>query len=134
MDAVTRGLVQQRAADRCEYCHFPDDALDLPFHVEHIVARQHRGADDPANLCWACSRCNLKKGPNLSTVDFETGKQVALFNPRTMIWNDHFMIQGARIIGITACGRGTVELLDMNNETRLAHRQKLISQGEFIID
>jgi hypothetical protein len=51
-----------------------------------------------------------------------------------MIWNDHFMIQDARIVGITACGRGTVELLDMNNETRLAHRQKLISQREFIID
>lgn len=131
MDAATRELVRQRAARRCEYCHFPDELLGLSFHVEHIVAKQHRGEDELVNLCWACSRCNLRKGPNLSTIDIETGRQVPLFNPRTMSWNDHFLIRDAEIVGITACGRGTVNLLDMNNETRRAHRQRLIEQGEF---
>jgi hypothetical protein len=64
----------------------------------------------------------------------ETGNQVQLFNPRTMHWSDHFVIADARIFGTTACGRGTVRLLDMNNEQRLAHRRALIEQGEFDFD
>lgn len=131
MDAATRYLVRQRAARRCEYCHFPDELLDLPFHVEHIVAKQHCGVDALENLCWSCSRCNLRKGPNLSTIDVETGRQVPLFNPRTMLWSDHFLVRDAEIAGITACGRGTVALLDMNNETRCAHRQRLVELGQF---
>src|SRR4051794_18394911 len=35
----------------------------LAHHVEHIVARQHGGADDPDNLALACNRCNASKGP-----------------------------------------------------------------------
>ena len=60
MDAATRDMVRQRAGGRCEYCHFPDHALDLPFHVEHIVAVVHRPDDEPMNLAWACPRCNVQ--------------------------------------------------------------------------
>jgi len=134
MDAAIRELVRQRAGRRCEYCHLPDFALDLPFHVEHIVATIHRPDDRPSNLAWSCPRCNLRKGPNLSTIDAEAGEQVDVFNPRTMTWNDHFLIRGARVTGLTPIGRGTVRLLDMNNEARLAHRQKLIEHGEFGLD
>ena len=131
MDAATRELVRQRAIHRCEYCYFPDRALDLPFHVEHIVANVHQLDDSVTNLAWACPRCNLKKGPNLTTIDSETETRVDLFNPRTMKWEEHFAILDAVVVGTTPCGRGTVLLLDMNNETRLAHRQKLIEQDEF---
>jgi hypothetical protein len=134
MDAATRELVRQRAGKRCEYCHFPDHALDLPFHIEHIVASVHRPDDSPTNLAWACPRCNLRKGPNLATIDPEAGEQVGLFNPRTMKWSEHFAIHDAHVTGVTSCGRGTVHLLDMNSEARLAHRQKLIEQGEFEFD
>jgi hypothetical protein len=134
MDDVMRELVRKRAGARCEYCHVPDFALGLPFHVEHIVASVHRADDSLANLAWACPRCNLKKGPNLSTIDVETGTLVPLYNPRAMHWSDHFAISDERIIGTTACGRGTVRLLDMNNEARLAHRRSLIRLGEFDFD
>jgi len=27
-----------RAQGRCEYCHFPESAAELPFHIDHIIA------------------------------------------------------------------------------------------------
>ena len=62
MDASTRGLVQRRAGERCEYCRLHQEHSELIHHVEHIVARQHGGSDDPDNLALACHRCNLHKG------------------------------------------------------------------------
>ena len=131
MDAATREIVRQRADGRCEYCRFPDHALNLPFHVEHIVASIHRVNDSLDNLVWACPRCNLRKGTNLSTIDSESGERVDIFNPRAMTWTDHFEIRDGIIVGITACSRGTANLLDMNNEIRLNHRRRLIEQIEF---
>ena len=134
MDAATRNLVRQRAGERCEYCQFPDFSLDLPFHVEHIIASVHRADDSPSNLAWACPRCNFRKGPNLSTIDSESNHQVDLFNPRTMLWNEHFEIRDGYVRGITPCGRGTVQLLAMNGEHRLRHRRELIAQDEFDVN
>ena len=48
MDAATRRLVLRRAGSRCEYCRLPQHAVDLTFHVEHIIAKQHGG--DPQRL------------------------------------------------------------------------------------
>ena len=59
MDAATRDFVRQRAADRCEYCHMPQQATPfIPFHVEHIIAKQHvnEGHDDPSGLAYASDR------------------------------------------------------------------------------
>jgi hypothetical protein len=131
MDAAIRQLIRERAGHRCEYCRFPDHALNLPFHVEHIVANIHRIDDSLENLAWACPRCNLRKGTNLSTIDSESGERVDVFNPRTMVWTDHFEIRAGLVVGITSCGRGTVSLLDMNNDVRLNHRRRLIELNEF---
>ena len=80
IDTAVRNLIRQRAGERCEYCRLPEHAVDIPFHVEHIIAKQHGGEDDPSNLCLACDRCNLYKGPNLSSVDPET-PSAALLRP-----------------------------------------------------
>lgn len=92
---------------------------DLPFvtfHIEHIVARQHGGSDDADNLCQACHWCNFAKGTNLATV--VDGRLVPLFNPRRDVWSEHFLRRGDRIIGLTPAGRGTVALLNMNDDDR----------------
>ena len=45
MTAADRQLIRDRAAGRCEYCRLPDWLPPLePFHMEHIMARQHGGA------------------------------------------------------------------------------------------
>jgi hypothetical protein len=42
MDPALRRIVVERAGSRCEYCHLHSDhQASVPFHVEHIVARQH---------------------------------------------------------------------------------------------
>lgn len=123
MDAKTRELVRQRAADTCEYCRIPQAATPLiSFHIEHTIARQHGGIDDPDMLALACDRCNAYKGPNLSSIDPDSGAVVELFIPREHEWNEHFQQRGGTIIGITPSGRATVRLLNMNAARRVQLR------------
>jgi hypothetical protein len=104
--------------------------VDATFHVEHIIALQHGGNDDPSNLALACDRCNLYKGPNLTSVDLETGATVPLFHPRQDAWGDHFAFRGPRIIGLTPRGRATVQLLNMNATRRIQLRAELQAAGD----
>ena len=47
-------FVRDRAAARCEYCLLPEAFVKLPFEIEHIVPKQHRGSDAFGNLAWSC--------------------------------------------------------------------------------
>jgi hypothetical protein len=129
MDAAVREMVWQRAGERCEYCRLPQMAVDLTFHVEHIIARQHSGSDDPSNLCLSCDRCNLHKGPNLAAIDPASGQIVLLFHPRRDRWDEHFELVEASIVGRTATGRATAQLFQMNHVRRRELRGQLIAAG-----
>jgi hypothetical protein len=111
----------------------PQRASILPHQVDHIVAQQHLGTDEESNLCLCCLRCNLKKGPNIASIDPEVGPPdtlVALFHPRKQHWSDHFQLQeDGRINGTTPEGRATARLLDFNAEDRLQLRRVLMRQG-----
>jgi hypothetical protein len=50
--------------------------------------------------------------------DKETEQQVPIFNPRQHRWSDHFIwsVDGLLIIPLTAIGRVTVDLLELNRE------------------
>jgi hypothetical protein len=96
----------------------------IPFHVEHIVSRQHGGTDDASGLALACDRCNAHKGPNLTSIDPDTRTVVALFSPRRDVWTDHFMVREGEILGLTPTGRATVRLLNMNAPRRVELRQE----------
>ena len=131
MDAATREWVRTRAGDRCEYCHLRQGHMPSPaFHIEHIVARKHRGTDDRENLALACDQCNLHKGANLSGLDPDTGELTRLFHPRRDMWEEHFHFDGARIAGQTACGRTTAWVLQMNSDERVELRTILAALGE----
>jgi hypothetical protein len=126
MNAATRELVRTRAGNRCEYCRLSQDALPFAtFHVEHVVAQQHGGTDDPGNLALACDRCNAFKGPNLSAIDPDTRTLVTLFNPRKQRWAEHFKQQGFEVAALTAVGRATAQLLNMNARRRVQLRESL---------
>jgi hypothetical protein len=115
--------VRERAGGVCEYCRLPESVSEVPFHIEHIFAQQHRADDDPSNLALACDKCNRQKGTNLTSIDPVTDAIVALFHPRRDIWSDHFELVGATVVGITASGRTTAQLLKMNDRTRQRLRQ-----------
>jgi 5-methylcytosine-specific restriction endonuclease McrA len=129
MDAATSHLVRQRAGNRCEYCHLPQAFSGLRFHVEHIIARQHGGADNSDNLALACPECNLHKGTNLTGIDPDTSKVTPLFHPRRERWEDHFALADGRIAGKTPTGRTTAWLLEMSIGENLRLRQRLFRLG-----
>lgn len=131
MKAATR-RGRRRADQRCEYCrlHESDQPL-LSFHIEHVIARKHHGGDAPGNLAWACLECNLGKSSNLSGRDIVTGRIVVLFNPRRQRWNRHFVWQSGRLVGLTPCGRATVDVLNINAPHRVELREMLILGGVF---
>src|SRR5438093_11112829 len=94
MDARLQLKVRKRARGRCEYCQMPDEAVRLPFQVDHIVAVQHGGLTVPGNLAWSCLACNKRKGPNIAGIDPKSGKLVPLFRPRRHKWTRHFRWDG----------------------------------------
>lgn len=115
--------VQQRAAGKCEYCLRPELLSFIAFEVDHIVARSHGGDDDLENLCWACFSCNAYKGPNLSSMDWETSSVTDLFNPRKHLWVDHFALRDGVIAHKTSIGRVSLALLKMNTEAAISARK-----------
>ena len=121
--------VIRRARGRCEYCHFPVAASELPFHLDHIVAVKHRGPTTSANLAWACFSCNLYKGPNIAGLDPVTGKLTRLFHPRRDVWNEHFDWDGLWLRGKTAVGRTSIAVLAINAADSIAVREALRDEG-----
>ncbi len=132
MNPALRQFVSERADRRCEYCRLPDLAPQLiRFHCEHIRPRRHGGTDEPANLAWACARCNERKGTHLAAEDPDTGELTRLFNPRLDRWEDYFTLKGVHIVGQSALGRSTVWLLELNHERRLELRAMIRELGMF---
>ena len=123
MDKATRNQVIERAGNTCEYCRLPQSAQPfITFHVDHVIASQHREDDSLDNLSMSCHRCILHKGTNLSTIDPETDELVQVFTPRPDTWEEHFQIADFVIIGLTDMGRATVRLLAMNTPQRVELR------------
>ena len=64
----------------------------MPHQPDHITAVQHGGRPAADNLALACCDCNLLKGPNIASVDPESGRMVRLFHPRRDKWAEHFRL------------------------------------------
>ena len=108
ISAALRRLVAERVGQRCEYCRFPQLVSFFAFEVEHIIAEKHGGATRANNLALACPYCNRHKGTDLGSLDPRTGQLTPFFNPRTQRWEEHFALDGATIVPLTATARVTV--------------------------
>jgi len=131
MERELAEFVGRRAVGCCEYCQVPQEFDRLPFEIDHIIAKKHRGPTRANNLCLACFACNNHKGPNVAGVDPDTNRIVSLFNPRRHKWARHFRWEGPELVGLTATGRATVAVLEINLPLRVAFRQGLIEEGVF---
>ena len=116
-------LVAARADGRCEYCRMHQALQGATFHVEHVTPRAAGGPDDADNLALACPGCNLKKGDRVVATDPDTGRVVALFNPRADRWDEHFGWDGFVVVGRTPTGRATVAAFDLNHPRRVLIRE-----------
>jgi 5-methylcytosine-specific restriction endonuclease McrA len=126
-----RQLVYDRANGRCEYCLYPEHASLLAFEMEHIVSEKHGGVTEAENLALACPYCNRAKGADLASIDPETNQLTAFYNPRTQTWRDHFALHAAEIAPLTAHGRVTVLIFQMNRPERVQEREILIEAGVY---
>ena len=103
----------------------------MPFEIDHIIARKHRGRTVAGNLAVSCWYCNVYKGANLTGRDPATGKVTRLYHPRRHKWGYHFRFDGAMLIGRTAMGRTTIDVLWMNRPQLVALRDILMAAGVF---
>lgn len=126
-----RRMVQTNAKHRCEYCRKPEKVSVYSFHVDHIRPLIHGGNSDLENLAWACFECNVTKGSNIASYDELNDTLTPLYNPRKQIWDEHFKLDGAIILGITPEGRVTVRLLQMNDPAQLEIRENLLAAGQW---
>lgn len=124
-------LVWRRAQRTCEYCQMPQEYDELPFQIDHILARKHGGLTTTQNLALACFPCNNHKGPNIAGRDLLTERIVRLFHPRRHRWPQHFQWDGPFLEGRTPIGRATIAVLEINLPHRVNLRKALIEESVF---
>ncbi len=134
MTSIPEALRQQvieRANACCEYCLIHQQDSLYVHEVDHIIPEKHRGQTSEDNLCLACLDCNRYKGSDFASFDPEPDRVTLLFNPRQQPWEEHFRLDGASIVPLSATGRVTVFVLKLNDEIRLRARRALLAAGRY---
>jgi hypothetical protein len=57
-------LLLEAQDGRCRYCRVP---LGKDKHLDHRVPLSRGGPHEPANVCWSCPSCNLRKATKTET-------------------------------------------------------------------
>ena len=97
--AALRRLVVARASNHCEYCGLAQDGQVATFHIDHVMPVAAGGATSEDNLALACVSCSLRKGARQAAIDFVSGEEVPLFNPRNDDWHVHFYWDDLYLVG-----------------------------------
>ncbi len=130
--ANLRRIVRTRAREICEYCRSREDHSTQSFCFEHILPRIAGGKTNAENLAYAWQGCNAHKATRTEAADYLTGKRAGLFNPRQMLWSDHFSWSEdfSEVVGITPTGRATVETLKLNRRGLVNLRRVMYAMGK----
>lgn len=136
MKRISRELekrIRRQAKNRCGYFLSPQILLPYKLEIEHIYPKGLGGETVEVNLWLACRECNAHKAMKIRGIDRLTGRTVKLFNPRKQSWSEHFDFNQDKteIIGKTACGRATVESLQVNNFYQKTARAIWVEIGKF---
>lgn len=115
----------------CAYCQTSEDNCGQRMQVDHIYPESAGGPTVPHNLCAICVSCNSYKRALLNALDPITGHKVTLFHPLQQRWSEHFSWDEskAQVIGLTPCGRATVDALQMNNPIIVRARKRWVVAG-----
>jgi hypothetical protein len=110
--------VRQRAGYLCEYCHASEQWQYVKFTVDHVVPLSLGGVDDLENLALACFHCNRRKTNRQTAIDPESNQEIALFNPRQQLWQEHFIWSADMLVirAKTPIGRVTISTLALNRD------------------
>lgn len=106
---------RRRANYLYEYCRTNERWQYVRFTIDHV---NPAGEDSLENLALACFHCNRRKLNKTTAADSETNKIVEIFNLRRDDWKMHFAWSEDRltIVPLTATGRATAALLELNRE------------------
>lgn len=120
-----------RANFLCEYCCSPAEYSAQPFAIEHILPISKGGSDNLENLACACGGCNGHKYNKTEAFDPNSSVLVPIFNPREMIWAEHFIWSSdfRALIGLSDIGRATISILYLNRKEVSNLRKLLIMEG-----
>lgn len=132
MSVIPRKLQENtrfRANGCCEYCQLSQLGQEAEFHIDHVIPKASGGITSLDNLALACVSCSLRKGAKETSIDPLTNTVVSIFNPRLLVWKDHFQWIEGRVEGLTSVGRATIETLAMNRARSVEIRLEEIQRG-----
>ena len=127
--AIQRAVIAL-AQGYCEYCVVPSDYSTDFFNFDHIQPISQNGTSKLDNLARTCGICNGSKHDKTEAIDPLSKEMHRLYHPRQDRWKDHFewSKDTLRIIGKTAIGRATIDLLQVNRKSNINLR-KLLKMG-----
>ena len=131
ISAVLKAKIRRKFYDACAYCHSPENLMGVIFEIDHIIPLVEGGKTHEENLCLCCPTCNRYKATHVAAIDQLTNKLYALFHPVSEKWDDHFYWSNDAtiLIGKTAIGRATIELLKINRPILVDLRKYWIELG-----
>jgi hypothetical protein len=121
-----RRKVRERAGARCEYCHIAPPAYKA-FCIDHAVALQHGGR---TALEILHSPACIATRTRARTSRERTRRRISLSGcliPARMA-DRAFRVVGATLIGLTAIGRATIQVLAINEPAFLEVREILLTE------
>ena len=131
INTALRRLVATRSEYLVEYCLIHEEDTFFGCEIDHIISEKHGGQTEADNLAYACTFCNRSKGSDVGSIVQRTGVFVRFFNPRSDLWAEHFVLDGATIVPLSDTGEVTARVLDFNNDQRLIERHTLQTLGRY---
>jgi HNH endonuclease len=127
-----RRLVSDRAGGYCEYCKFPVKFALESMEIDHAFPVSLGGKTVAENLVFACHGCNQHKQNRIEGMDLVSSSLADIYHPRKMVWDDHFgwSQDTTLIVGKTATGRVTVQILKLNRSGLVNLRRVLEQSGD----
>ena len=136
--AALRAAVRERAGGGCEYCRMPEAGAFFAHEPDHVIATQHRGQTELANLALACLQCKRFKGPNIASVDPETKRIVPLLGVGR-VWraSNHLacVLQSHELIARNFSTRNdTLESANPRDHTAPLPWDEAVKVGHYLLD
>lgn len=114
-----RALVRERADFACEFCGVTETDTGGELTIDHFQPTTKGGDDDPDNLIYCCSRCNLYKLAYFPS----SPDDPALWNPRQEPFSKHFIeLEKGNLHPLTPSGEFTLARLRLNRPPLVAYR------------
>jgi len=126
-----RRQVIEDAGHRCGYCLSEEVLMGISLTFEHLMPVSVGGTTTRDNLWRSCRQCNENKSNKTHGPDPEADTIVPLFNPRLQRWSGHFNwnAEYTHILGTTATGRATIDVLQLNRTLLVRARQRWCMMG-----